>query len=103
LKFREAASLERYFHNQLKQNPSYYYAFQLDIEELIINIFWADARIVIDNSHFGDVVTFDTIYSTKNRLVYFWDLTIIERLLYLELHCFMMKQLSLLYDCLRLS
>jgi zinc finger SWIM domain-containing protein 3 len=63
LKFGEATSLERYFSNQLKQNPSYYYAFQLDVEELITNIFWADARMVIDYSHFGDVVTFDTTYS----------------------------------------
>ena len=65
LKFGEAASLEMYFRNQLKQNPSYYYAFQLDVEELITNIFWADARMVIDYSHFGDVVTFDTTYSTN--------------------------------------
>jgi hypothetical protein len=65
LKFGEAASLERYFSNQLKQNPSYYYAFQLDVEQLITNIFWADARMVIDYSHFGDVVTFDTTYSTN--------------------------------------
>jgi zinc finger SWIM domain-containing protein 3 len=64
LKFGEAATLERYFRNQLKQNPSYYYAFQLDVEELITNIFWADARMVIDYSHFG-VVTFDTTYSTN--------------------------------------
>jgi hypothetical protein len=41
LKFVEVASLERYFHHQLKENSSYYYVFQLDAEELIINIFWA--------------------------------------------------------------
>jgi zinc finger SWIM domain-containing protein 3 len=65
LKFGEAASLERYFRHQLKENPSYYYAFQLDVEELITNIFWADARMIIDYSHFGDAITFDTTYSTN--------------------------------------
>jgi zinc finger SWIM domain-containing protein 3 len=39
LKFGEAASLEKYFRHQLKESPSYFYAFQLDAEELITNIF----------------------------------------------------------------
>ncbi|XP_030924831.1 protein FAR1-RELATED SEQUENCE 5-like [Quercus lobata] len=60
-----AASLGRYFSHQLKENPSYYFATQLDYEELITNIFWADARMIIDYSHFGDVITFDTMYSTN--------------------------------------
>ncbi|XP_050244117.1 protein FAR1-RELATED SEQUENCE 5-like [Quercus robur] len=60
-----AASLRRYFSRQLKENPSYYFATQLDCEELITNIFWADARMIIDYSHFGDVIKFDTMYSTN--------------------------------------
>ncbi|XP_023894026.2 protein FAR1-RELATED SEQUENCE 5-like [Quercus suber] len=60
-----AASLGRYFSRQLKENPSYYFATQLDCEELITNIFWADARMIIDYSHFGDVIMFDTTYSTN--------------------------------------
>ena len=54
-----------YFNRQLKENPSYYFATQLDCEEFITNIFWADARMIIDYSHFGDVITFDTTYSTN--------------------------------------
>ncbi|KAL4614081.1 hypothetical protein ACB092_07G029500 [Castanea dentata] len=61
----EAASLGRYFSRQLKENLSYYFATQLDYEELITNIFWANARIIIDYSHFGDVIMFDTTYSTN--------------------------------------
>ncbi|XP_075674731.1 protein FAR1-RELATED SEQUENCE 5-like [Castanea sativa] len=61
----EAASLGRYFSRQLKENPSYYFATQLDYEEFITNIFWANARIIIDYSHFGDVIMFDTTYSTN--------------------------------------
>jgi zinc finger SWIM domain-containing protein 3 len=65
LKFWEAASLEKYFRHQLKESPSYFYAFQLDVEELITNIFWVDVRMIIDYNHFGDVITFDTTYSTN--------------------------------------
>jgi zinc finger SWIM domain-containing protein 3 len=65
LKFGEAANLERYFRGQLKENPSYYYAFQLDVEELITNIFGDDTRMIIDYGHFGDAITFDTTYSTN--------------------------------------
>ncbi|KAK8940987.1 Protein FAR-RED IMPAIRED RESPONSE 1 [Platanthera zijinensis] len=45
LKYGEAGSLERYFSKKLKDNPSYYYAIQLDADEQITNIFWADARM----------------------------------------------------------
>ena len=61
----EAVSLGRYFNRQLNENRSYYFATQLDCEELITNIFWADARMIIDYSHFSDVITFDTTYSTN--------------------------------------
>ena len=61
----EAISLGRYFNRQLNENRSYYFATQLDCEELITNIFWADARMIIDYSHFGDVIMFDTTYSTN--------------------------------------
>ena len=65
MEYGEAASLGRYFSCQLKENPSYYFATQLDCEELITNIFWADARMIIDYIHFGDVITFDITYSTN--------------------------------------
>ena len=61
----EAASLGRYFNRQLKENPLYYFATQLDCEELITNIFWVDARMIIDYIHFSDVITFDIMYSTN--------------------------------------
>ena len=61
----EATNFRRYFSHQLKENPSFYFATQLDCEELITNIFWTDARMIIDYSYFGDVITFDTTYSTN--------------------------------------
>jgi zinc finger SWIM domain-containing protein 3 len=48
-------------------NPSFQHAIQLDSEEQIANIFWADAKMLIDYALFGDVITFDTTYSTNKE------------------------------------
>ena len=48
-------------------NPSFHYAVQLDIEEQITNIFWADAKMIIDYTHFGDVFSFDTTFGTNKE------------------------------------
>ena len=95
---------DRYFNRQLKENPSYYFATQLDCEELITNIFWADARMIIDYSYFGDVITFDTTYSTNKDarpLGVFLGLNHHRETMYLEVHFYTMKQLNLLYGYLR--
>lgn len=57
----------KYFEGKIAENPSYQYALQLDCEENISNIFWADAKMVIDYAHFGDVVTFDIIFFGTNK------------------------------------
>ncbi|KAG2609753.1 hypothetical protein PVAP13_4KG086466 [Panicum virgatum] len=36
-------------------------------EEHITNIFWADAKMILDYAHFGDVVTFDTTFDTNKE------------------------------------
>lgn len=59
----DAGSLLSYFQKQQVENPSFFYAIQLD--DLITNVFWTDARMIIDYSHFGDVVSFDTTYKTN--------------------------------------
>ena len=33
---------------------------------MITNMFWVDAKMIIDYGHFGDVVSFDTTYKTNN-------------------------------------
>ena len=57
-----------YFQEQLTTNPSFQYAVQLDNVEQITNIFWVDARMIINYANFGDVVTFDTTYGTNEEL-----------------------------------
>ncbi|XP_057771200.1 protein FAR1-RELATED SEQUENCE 5-like [Salvia miltiorrhiza] len=61
----EAGCLMRYFQQKLSENPSFYHANQMDMEEQITNVFWADARMLIDYEYFGDVVSLDTTYCTN--------------------------------------
>lgn len=62
----EAGRLQQYFQTKQAKNPSFFYAMQLDAEDQIANIFWADAKMVVDYSDFGDVVCFDTTCRLNN-------------------------------------
>jgi len=68
LMYGEAASLLKYFQEQINKNPAFHYAVQLDNEEKITNIFWADARMIVDYVYFGDMMTFDTTFGTNIEL-----------------------------------
>ncbi|KAJ6801885.1 protein FAR1-RELATED SEQUENCE 5-like isoform X1 [Iris pallida] len=51
------------------EDPSFFYAIQLDDKEQVTNIFWADPRSMIDYAYFGDVVLLDTTYQgSKNDI-----------------------------------
>jgi zinc finger SWIM domain-containing protein 3 len=54
LGFGQAGSMLKHFHDKMAENPSFQYALQLDCEEHIANIFWADAKMILDYAHFGD-------------------------------------------------
>ena len=56
----EAERMQQYFQSKQLKNPSFFYAIQLDADDQIANVFWADAKMVVDYSDFGDVVCFDT-------------------------------------------
>ncbi|XP_059663687.1 protein FAR1-RELATED SEQUENCE 5-like [Cornus florida] len=62
LEYGEAAWLMNYFETQSCEDLSFFYAFQLDSDQMITNIFWADSKMVVDYCNFGDVVSFDTIH-----------------------------------------
>ncbi|KAB1211750.1 Protein FAR1-RELATED SEQUENCE 5 [Morella rubra] len=55
----EAERIQLYFQGKHSKNPSFFYAIQLDADDQIANVFWADAKMVMDYSDFGDVVCFD--------------------------------------------
>ncbi|XP_042508608.1 protein FAR1-RELATED SEQUENCE 5-like [Macadamia integrifolia] len=67
LSYGEAGSLLLYFVKQTKVNPFFTYSLQLDNEEQITNIFWADPKMITDFAQFGDVVTFDTTFCTNKE------------------------------------
>ena len=67
LAYGQAGSMLKYFQDKISENPSFHYALQLDVEEQITNIFWADAKMPIDYAHFRDVVTFDTTFGTNKE------------------------------------
>lgn len=58
----DAQNLLTYFRKMQAENPGFYYAIQLDNDNRLNNVFWADARSRMVYSHFGDAVVFDTMY-----------------------------------------
>ncbi|XP_010914594.1 protein FAR1-RELATED SEQUENCE 5-like [Elaeis guineensis] len=58
----DAQFLLEFLKAKQSENPSFFYAIQLDGKERLTNCFWADAQSVIDYAYFGDAVTFDTTY-----------------------------------------
>jgi zinc finger SWIM domain-containing protein 3 len=65
--YEQAGSMLKYFQDKIADNPSFQYALQIDCEEQITNIFWADAKMIMDYTHFGDVVSFDTTFGTNKE------------------------------------
>jgi zinc finger SWIM domain-containing protein 3 len=61
----EAGYLLSYFQSKLIENPTCYHAYQMDIEDQITNVFWADSRMLIDYEYFGDVISLDSTYCTN--------------------------------------
>ncbi|KAK9932876.1 hypothetical protein M0R45_020098 [Rubus argutus] len=55
-----------YLQRMQLNDPNFVYAIQVDQNNLITNIFWADARMMVDYDYFGDVVCFHTTYR-KNK------------------------------------
>lgn len=56
----DASCLMYYFHRQHFLNPSFFYSVQLDADDKVSNIFWADDHMIMEYGHFGDVICLDT-------------------------------------------
>ncbi|KAM6596036.1 hypothetical protein CsatA_006560 [Cannabis sativa] len=66
MKIRDTGSVLEYLQRMQIQDPNFFYAIQVDVDDLITNIFWADAKMIQSYSYFGDVVSFDTT-NKKNQ------------------------------------
>ncbi|KAE8717885.1 Protein FAR1-RELATED SEQUENCE 3 [Hibiscus syriacus] len=72
---RDAQNLLNYFKKMQAENPGFYYAIQLDDDNRMTNVFWADARSRTAYNHFGDAVIFDTMYQPNQYQVPFAPFT----------------------------
>ncbi|KAL6652032.1 hypothetical protein ACP70R_010957 [Stipagrostis hirtigluma subsp. patula] len=59
-------ALMDYFRRMKSDNPSFYYAIQVDENDKAANVFWADARSIMDYHYFCDVVCFDMTSKAKD-------------------------------------
>ncbi|KAM7505672.1 hypothetical protein LguiB_004576 [Lonicera macranthoides] len=55
------AMLDHFMYMQ-DENPNFFYAIDLNLEQRLRNVFWVDAKGRLDCESFGDVVFFDTTY-----------------------------------------
>lgn len=72
---KDAHNLLEYFKKMQAENPGFFYAIQLDEENRMSNVFWADARSRTSYSHFGDAVHLDTTYRVNQYRVPFAPFT----------------------------
>ncbi|KAK6234733.1 hypothetical protein SCA6_010070 [Theobroma cacao] len=72
---RDAQNLLDYFKKMQAENPGFFYAIQLDDDNRMANVFWADARSRTAYMHFGDAVTLDTSYRVNQYRVPFAPFT----------------------------
>lgn len=61
----DAGGILEYLEKMLANDLGSIYKIQLDRDNKIANIFWADLKMVVDYQAFGDVVCFDTMYGTN--------------------------------------
>lgn len=66
-----AQSLLEYFKKMQAENPAFFYAIQLDRNNCVANVFWADAKARMAYSYFGDSVVFDMTCKKNKRVVPF--------------------------------
>ncbi|XP_072966302.1 protein FAR1-RELATED SEQUENCE 5-like isoform X1 [Typha angustifolia] len=67
----EAQGLLEYLKKMQAENPAFFYAIQVDNNNCMTNVFWADAKARMAYQHFGDAVTFDTTYKKTKYMMPF--------------------------------
>ncbi|KAJ6805579.1 protein FAR1-RELATED SEQUENCE 5-like [Iris pallida] len=67
----EAQDILEYLKRMQAENPAFFYAIQVDNNNCMTNVFWADARSRMAYQSFGDSVTFDTTYKKTKYMMPF--------------------------------
>ncbi|CAN0899418.1 Protein FAR1-RELATED SEQUENCE 5 [Linum grandiflorum] len=63
----EATIIAEYLREKARLSPGFWHEVEVDAEENIANIFWADQRMRDDYASFGDSITFDTTFRTNKH------------------------------------
>ncbi|KMZ72007.1 FAR1-related sequence 5 [Zostera marina] len=71
----DTQNLLEYFKRMQAENHTFFYAFQVDKNNSLTNIFWADAKSKMAYYYFGDAVTFDTSYKDNQNMIPFVTFT----------------------------
>jgi zinc finger SWIM domain-containing protein 3 len=58
----DTSGVLEYIERRSSEDAKFFYSIQVDEDDLITNIFWADSKMVADYEAFVDVVGFDTTY-----------------------------------------
>ncbi|KAL8556296.1 hypothetical protein ACS0TY_003933 [Phlomoides rotata] len=66
MKFGDTGGVLEYLQKRQLDDPNFFYARQVDEDDLIANILWIDAQMKTDYVCFGDVISFDTTHR-KNK------------------------------------
>lgn len=61
----DAGAILKYLQTMQLNNPSFFYAIQVDEDDRLTNIFWTDAKSVMEYNFFGDVLCFDTTFKSN--------------------------------------
>ena len=61
----DAEAVLKYLQSMQLDDRSFFYAIQVDEDDKMTNIFWADAKSMKDFGYFGDVVCLDSTYKTN--------------------------------------
>ena len=60
----ETGCLLDFFMGKQSEDPFFFHSIQMDDDERITNVFWADGKMRVDFSRFGDVLCFDATYKS---------------------------------------
>ncbi|KAG0500739.1 hypothetical protein HPP92_000811 [Vanilla planifolia] len=62
----DAGAMLEYLQKMKGENSSFFYAIQVDEDDQLTNIFWADPNSIMNYDYFGDVLCFDTTYKDSD-------------------------------------
>ncbi|KAF2941609.1 hypothetical protein DAI22_03g359400 [Oryza sativa Japonica Group] len=63
----DTQAIYEYLQRKKGEHPSFFYAIQVDEDDQLTNVFWADVKSILDYHYFGDVLCVDTRYSTSDH------------------------------------